>query len=388
MSGGVTSRQRVMVVTGSRAEFGLLEPVMRAVAAHAKLELCVVVAGSHLLGPAETWRDVHAAGFEIAARVAMQREGLSGRFADALAVARGIDGVTRAVMELGPAWVVVLGDRVEAFAAASAASIGGVAVAHIHGGDRAEGVADEAMRHAITKLAHLHLAATPTSAERIVRMGERPEHVHVVGSPSIDGLRGVRAMSDDDAAELGDPSALLLLHPAGLTETDERATARACLGALADERGVLAMSPNFDPGREWIADEIERARGGRVTTCEHIPRPRFAALLKRLGERGGVLVGNSSAGLIEAAAMGVPVVNVGPRQAGRERPDHVVDVEPTGAALPTAQGVREAIDAARAPGRARCEHPYGDGHSGPRIADLLARVDARNPGLLRKRNSY
>lgn len=388
MSGGVTSRQRVMVVTGSRAEFGLLEPVMRAVAAHAKLELCVVVAGSHLLGPAETWRDVHAAGFEIAARVAMQRDGLSGRFADALAVARGIDGVTRAVMELGPAWVVVLGDRVEAFAAASAASIGGVAVAHIHGGDRAEGVADEAMRHAITKLAHLHLAATPTSAERIVRMGERPEHVHVVGSPSIDGLRGVGAMSDDDAAELGDPSALLLLHPAGLRETDERATARACLGALADERGVLAMSPNFDPGREWIADEIERARGGRVTICEHIPRPRFAALLKRLGERGGVLVGNSSAGLIEAAALGVPVVNVGPRQAGRERPDHVVDVEPTGAALPTAQGVRDAIDAARAPGRARGEHPYGDGHSGQRIADLLARVDARNPGLLRKRNSY
>lgn len=387
MSGGAAPRQRVMVVTGSRAEFGLLEPVMRAVAAHAKLELCLVVAGSHLLGPAETWRDVHAAGFEIAARVAMQRDGLSGRFADALAVARGIDGVTRAVMELAPAWVVVLGDRVEAFAAASAASIAGVAVAHIHGGDRAEGVADEAMRHAITKLAHLHLAATPTSAQRIVRMGERAEHVHVVGSPSIDGLRGVRAMSDADAAELGDPSALLLLHPAGLRETDERATARACLGALADEHSVLAMSPNFDPGREWIADEIARAPA-HVRTCDHLPRPRFAALLKRLGERGGVLVGNSSAGLIEAAAMGVPVVNVGPRQAGRERPDHVVDVEPTGAALPTAQGVREAIDAARAPGRARCEHPYGDGHSGPRIADLLARVDALDPGLLRKRNSY
>lgn len=387
MTGGDTPRRRVMVVTGSRAEFGLLEPVMRAVAAHPRLELCVLVAGSHLLGPAETWRDVHAAGFEIAARVAMQREGLSGRFADALAVARGIDGVTRAVMELAPAWVVVLGDRVEAFAAASAASIAGVAVAHIHGGDRAEGVADEAMRHAITKLAHLHLAATPTSAQRIVRMGERAEHVHVVGSPSIDGLRGVRAMTDDDAAELGDPSAVLLLHPAGLSEAQERGTADACLRALQSERSVLVMMPNFDPGREWIADEIARATA-HVRTCDHLPRPRFAALLKRLAERGGVLVGNSSAGLIEAAALGVPVVNVGPRQAGRERAGHVVDVEPAGAAVPHAQSVREAIDAARAPGRPRGDHPYGDGDAGPRIADLLARVDALDPGLLRKRNSY
>jgi UDP-hydrolysing UDP-N-acetyl-D-glucosamine 2-epimerase len=387
MSGSDTPRRRVMVVTGSRAEFGLLEPVMRAVAAHTSLELQVVVAGSHLLGPAETWRDVHAAGFEIAARVAMQREGLSGRFADALAVARGIDGVTRAVMELAPAWVVVLGDRVEAFAAASAASIAGVAVAHIHGGDRAEGVADEAMRHAITKLAHLHLAATPTSAQRIVRMGERAEHVHVVGSPSMDGLRDVRAMQDGDAAELGDPSAMLLLHPAGLSEAHERGTADACLRALENERSVLAMMPNCDPGREWIADEIARAPT-HIRTCDHLPRARFAALLKRLGERGGVLVGNSSAGLIEAAALGVPVVNVGPRQAGRERPDNVIDVEPMGGAVPTAQRVREAMRAACALDRSGFSHPYGDGHSGPRIADLLARVDALDPGLLRKRNSY
>jgi len=154
------ARRRVMVVTGSRAEFGLLEPVMHAVRGHAALDLVVVVAGSHLVAPGLTWRDVEAAGFAIVARVPMQAEGVSGRLADAAAVGRGVSGLARVYETERPEWVVVLGDRIEAFAAAAAASIAGIAVAHLHGGDRAEGIADEALRHAITKLAHLHLAAT------------------------------------------------------------------------------------------------------------------------------------------------------------------------------------------------------------------------------------
>src|SRR5205814_7191599 len=112
------------------------------------------------------------------------------------ATGRGIAGFARVFEEIRPDWVVVLGDRIEAFAAASAASIGGWALAHIHGGDRAEGIADEAMRHAITKLAHLHLAATPQSGERIARMGERPAHVHVVGSPALDELGSIPALPE------------------------------------------------------------------------------------------------------------------------------------------------------------------------------------------------
>lgn len=149
-----TARRTIAIITGTRAEFGLLRPVIDAVRKHPRLTLKLIVSGSHLLPPARTEREV-AAAYPLAARVPMQHaRGLRTRAADALATARGLEGFTRAFVTVRPDWVVVLGDRIEAFAAAAAASISGIGVCHIHGGDRAEGIADEAMRHAITKLAH------------------------------------------------------------------------------------------------------------------------------------------------------------------------------------------------------------------------------------------
>jgi hypothetical protein len=153
-------RTRVAIVTGSRAEFGLLVPVMHAVQARPELELQVIAAGSHLIQPALTLRDVKAL-FPIIDSVPMQIAGRVGRAEDAQALGTGISRFARVYAAHAPDWIVVLGDRIEAFAAASAASIGGYLLAHIHGGDRAEGVADEAMRHAITKLANLHFPQRP-----------------------------------------------------------------------------------------------------------------------------------------------------------------------------------------------------------------------------------
>lgn len=380
-----TSMRTIAVITGSRAEFGLLDPVMRAVRVQPSLDLQVIVGGSHLLPPAETWRDVPAAGFEIAATVTMQHEGESGRAADAVALGRGVEGFARAFAKIEPHWVVVLGDRIEAFAAAAAASVSGIAVAHLHGGDRAEGIADEAMRHAITKLAHLHFPATEASAQRILRMGERPEFVHVVGSPAIDGLDRIGAMSDAEASEWNDPAAVLLMHPSGLDEGDERALVRSTINAIASafsERAVLCLAPNHDPGRAALLDEVATAvRRFNWPIVHHLPRPRFIALLKRLAAREGLIVGNSSAGLIEAAALQLPAVNVGPRQAGRERPDNVVDAE-------NSDAIPGAIRAVRRLDRAQLSHPYGDGRTGTRVASLLASVDPRSPALLRKRCVY
>ncbi|MBC7773036.1 MAG: UDP-N-acetylglucosamine 2-epimerase, partial [Pyrinomonadaceae bacterium] len=200
------SKLRIAVVTGSRAEFGLLAPVMRAIRGHPMLELLTVAAGSHYMPPAFTHRDVEAE-FVVDASVPMQDaddartgagggNGGRGRAADALSLGRGVCGFAAAFDRLMPAWVVVLGDRIEAFAAASAAAIAGIRVAHIHGGDRAEGIADESMRHAITKLAHLHFTATAESALRVLRMGEPSETIHVVGSPAIDGIGDIAPMSD------------------------------------------------------------------------------------------------------------------------------------------------------------------------------------------------
>jgi UDP-N-acetylglucosamine 2-epimerase len=243
-----TRPARVAVVTGSRAEFGLLTPVMLAIHANAELELAAIAAGSHLIQPAETFRDVKKL-FNIADSVPMQVAGRTGRYEDAEAVGKGVGRFARSFQRLNPDWVVLLGDRIEPFAAASAAALMGIAIAHVHGGDRAEGVADESMRHAITKLAHLHLPATKQSAERIVRMGEKPEYVHAIGSPAIDTLASITPLDDAAYADLGSPKFVFLMHPVGRHAEMEEAAATNVTNALRGEK-VLALHPNPSAIRE------------------------------------------------------------------------------------------------------------------------------------------
>ncbi len=429
------SRRRVLVVTGSRAEFGLLRPVIDAIRKHRSLELRLCVAGEHLLGPAHTWREV-AKDYRIDAKVHMQRARDRGRLDHAAATGRGLAGFAAAYKKIKPDWVAVLGDRIEAFAAASAASIAGISVCHIHGGDRAEGIADEAMRHAITKLSHLHCAATKQSAERILKLGEQKDHVFVTGSPAIDGLKKIAPMSDSAAATLGDPRIVMLLHPSGSLQGAairlNPATLRAIgltvpkskvafvstpnpegryakftyftTTCLADEpplgpcrnigltkcggngpRGIF-LAPNSDPGREEILESWRRISSfNGWPLVEHLPRHRFIALLTRMAaKKRGLLVGNSSAGLIECAALGVPVLNIGPRQAGRERDRNVIDADP----LDTISVCALIRKADRLAGTLRPSTRFGDGHAGKRIAALLARIDPLAASIRRKRNSY
>ncbi|MBN8644475.1 MAG: UDP-N-acetylglucosamine 2-epimerase (hydrolyzing) [Planctomycetes bacterium] len=377
-------KRKVAVVTGTRAEFGLLEPVMRAVDAHPALELSVIVAGAHFLPPAETWREVESRwGHRVGGEVPMQQSGHLGRFHDAIALSHGVSGMAQVFEEVAPHWVVVLGDRVEALAGAASAAIGGVAVAHLHGGDRAEGVADESIRHAISKLAHLHLAATAQSAERLRRMGEDDRRVHMVGSPAIDTLGAVRPADDALWELVGRPTVLLLYHPIGDSDESERRRAAEIGAALAGER-VLWLMPNHDPGRDGVLMGCADASVvQRWTRFDHLPRERFLSVAARLAAEGGVIVGNSSAGLIECAALRLPCVDVGERQAGRERPGTVVH---------TSGGSEVEIRAAAAQARlidsSRCAHPYGDGTCGVRSAELFASIDPLDRGLLRKRNAY
>ncbi|HVU65169.1 MAG TPA: UDP-N-acetylglucosamine 2-epimerase [Phycisphaerales bacterium] len=416
------SKRRILIITGSRSEFGLLRPVMRAVHKHKRLQLLVAVAGEHLLAPAHTWKEV-AKEFRIDAKIPMQRRADRGRLDHAAACARGMAGFAAAYRKLKPDWVVVLGDRIEAFAAASAASIAGIAVCHIHGGDRAEGIADEAMRHAITKLAHLHCAATAQSAERILKLGEASTYVHVTGSPAIDGLAGIKPISRRELGPWSNVGTVILHHPAGLPPEREDAYIQTILH-IVDENApgdILCLAPNHDPGREIILKallarvrtpanrvayalpegyegrSVFKPRAAPSEEClrnvgdrkwfytDHLPRTQFLRLLKFLREQDcGLLVGNSSAGLIEAAALGVRVLNVGPRQAGRERFGLVEDLpEPA---------TREGDDRTTSIlSRRRTEvgpSPFGDGRAGPRIAALLAKFDPHDPALLRKRNSY
>lgn len=367
--------RRISVITGSRADFGLLEPVIAAMLDRGDLDVRVFVTGTHLLEPARTIDDVRERCL-VTGTVTMQVPGTAGRPADAAAFARGVTGFADLFAQDPPDVVLVLGDRIEALAAASAAAVGGIRVAHIHGGDRAEGVADESMRHAISKLAHLHLPATARSAERLLCLGEHPVRIHLTGSPAIDGLHDLPAMEDGPYADLGEPEIVVLMHPTGEADIVEEVRAGAVLDTAQRFGRVLVLHPNHDPGRDGIASAI--ADRGHLRSVAHLPRPDFIGLLKRVR----MLVGNSSAGRIEAAAVPVRAVCIGSRQAGRERPRHLIPCPGFDeAALYAAceRGFHEPIVPFR--------HPYGDGRAGEAIADVLRRF-APDKHPLTKRNTY
>ena len=383
MNGG--GPRKIAVVTGTRAEWGLLSPVCDAIVVRRDLALEVCAGGAHLLDPADggdpTVTLVEASGHAVH-RFAMQQEGKTGRAADAAALGVGVSELASIFARLAPDIVVVLGDRIEAFAAASAAAIGGIRVAHIHGGDRAEGIADEAMRHAITKLSHIHFAASAQSAERIARLGEDDARIHLVGSPAVDGLDAMAAMSGQRHDELGAPDFVFLMHPVGRTDSDEEQDALRVLEALVARGRVTALAPNSDPGRDGIARAIRamsERMPDRVRALSNLRRTEFIGLLKHPSIRA--IVGNSSAGLIECAALGVRAVNIGSRQGGRERADNVRDVVAgDGAAL-----ARE-LDALGA-WRPSGSHPYLAGGASDKIAEVLGTCDLSRH-CLAKRNTF
>jgi len=370
--------RRICIVTGTRAEYGLLRPIMRAVRRRRGLALQVVVTGMHLARRfGHTVDEIAADGFRIDARVrTVPRDDTNTAYA--ASVGTGVRGLARAFDDLRPEVVLVLGDRVEAFAAATAAALSNRVVAHVHGGDRAQAGYDDYMRHAITKMAHLHFAATRASARRIERLGERRDRVWVVGAPGLDEIRTARLPAASTlrrryGLDATAPFLLVVQHPVS-TQSDRAAREmRATLGAvLKSGLPALVVYPNADAGGRRMIAVVERTaaeNSERLIAVPSLPRLDYLALLKC----AAALVGNSSSGIIEAPSFKTPVVNVGDRQAGRERANNVIDVKPTRADV--ARGIEQALNDTTFRRRlARCRSPYGTGHAGVAIARVLARV--------------
>lgn len=350
---------------------------LRAIQQHPKLQLQIVATGMHL-DPAhgDALSSITAAGFRPDAVVPWP----TGRGAvdNAIHTGQAIAHLARTLHRLSSDAVLVVGDRVEAFAGAVAAHLSHLPLAHVHGGDRALGQVDDSLRHAITKLAHIHFPATAASARRIIRLGEEPRRVFRVGSPGNDGI--ARLASDDES--LGErfpkldesPFALLVLHPTTPEASAERRRAAMVLGAVrrAGLEQVIIVSPNNDPGARGILAAWKSARRHRgVSVARDLPRSVFLGLLRD----AQVLVGNSSSGIIEAAAFRTPVVDIGPRQAGRERSNNLLHVEFDAAAI-----VRALRSAIRMP-RSRIRNVYAGDGAGEAMADILARLDLRCIGV-------
>ncbi|MGZ5270029.1 MAG: UDP-N-acetylglucosamine 2-epimerase, partial [Ramlibacter sp.] len=322
--------RKVLYVTGTRADFGLMVSTLQRIHAHPALQLQVAVTGMHLdAAYGLTVREIEALGLPIVARVPVDVQGRSGA-AMARAIGQAVIGLTEAFEQARPDLVVVIGDRGEMLAAAIAAIHLGIPVVHLHGGERS-GTVDESVRHALTKLSHWHFVASEESRQRVVRLGERPEHVWITGAPSLDGVQEQASAAQAQLpAALGLPAdaafVLVLFHPvlqeAGSAEAQTQALAAGLADALAgSDRRIVWLAPNADAGSGAILDALDRQRDARIVRLTHLPRPLFLAAL----QRADALVGNSSAGIIESAALGTPVVNIGNRQRARERNANPID---------------------------------------------------------------
>jgi GDP/UDP-N,N'-diacetylbacillosamine 2-epimerase (hydrolysing) len=373
--------RRLTYVTGTRADFGLMQPTLRRLAATPGLSLDLVVTGMHLSDRfGRTEREVEESGLAIAARIALPIEDDSGE-GMARCAGRMAEAMAEHLAAERPDALLVLGDRSEMLAAAMPAMLAGIAVVHFCGGERS-GTVDESMRHALTKIAHVHMVANRDAADRLASMGEEPWRIHCVGSP---GLVGIANLAGVPLAELAaryafnasEPFALMLFHPVVQDAAQAGAQVAAALGALADRQiQTVCLLPNADHGTGRIRAAIEAA--GPLSVVEHMPRADYLSALSH----AALLIGNSSSGIIEAASFGTPVVNIGDRQEGRARNATVFGAPRERVA------VAAAIDRARAWPRDSRDNIYGEGRTDVRAAEILAGLDYADPALLKKRMTY
>lgn len=374
-------KRRICYLTGARADFGLMACTLRAIESDSRFDLQLLVTGMHLSDRyGGTIADIEAEGFSIASRIAVETEDSSGA-SMAINIGCMLKGFVPALQAIKPDVLLLLGDRGEILAGAIAGIHLGIPVAHLHGGERS-GTVDEPVRHAISKLAHLHLVATNQARDRLIRMGERANTVHVVGAPGVDGLLG--APRPDRAtlcAEIGFdpllPIGLLVFHPV-LQDADTAAFQMSEVLQAAKGMQLLALMPNSDAGSDEVREVLNEAASlGLLELRTHLKRDEYIEWMACCD----VLFGNSSSGIIEAASFGTPVVNIGNRQNMRERNSNIQDVPAEAAAI------SRALKAAILHGRYPAANVYGDGRAGQRIVDLLATIPLTSD-LMSKCNVY
>jgi UDP-hydrolysing UDP-N-acetyl-D-glucosamine 2-epimerase len=373
---------RIAAVTVSRADFGILSPILRALG-DAGVRADIVTACRDFASIAST---AHASDrFEASATVdALPTDDTP--LAVAQATGRAISGFADAFHALRPEAVLLIGDRFETMSAATAAVMMALPIAHVHGGEITEGAIDDQVRHAITKMSHLHFVSAEKQAARVMQMGEEPWRVTVAGAPGLDNLLSA-SLWDRPRIEqaigmpMVDAPLLVTYHPETLGSLDTASQIEELIAALDPQPlPIVVTAPNVDAGNRVVRERLQAWARGRANTV-------FVENLGVIGywsvmARAAAMVGNSSSGIIEAASVGLPVVDIGDRQRGRDRGANVVHADHSRA------DIREAIARAVSPAfRASVQdmrNPYGDGRAGPRIARVLKNA-AVDRTLLTKR---
>ena len=375
------------IVTGTRAEYGLLRWVMDGVKGSSKLKLQLIVTGAHLSRHfGLTVREIEGHGFRIDRRVEML---LSSDTSVGITKSMGLAlcGLADALADLKPDILVLLGDRYETFAAAVAATIANIPIAHLHGGEATEGAFDEAMRHSITKMSHLHFVAAEEYRQRVIQLGEAPERVFLVGGLGIDSIRKLKLLSraELEAAlefRFGARNLLTTFHPVTLEQGAAAAQMTELLAALETLRDthVVFTMPNADTQGQVLWDmigEFVRRHPETSKAVTSLGQLRYFSCIKQVD---GV-VGNSSSGLTEVPALGKGTVNIGDRQRGRLKASSVIDCAPLRADIVRAINRLYAEDFQSS--LKSVTNPYGEGGASAKVVEILERCDLGS--LLKKR---
>ncbi|MBQ6968276.1 MAG: UDP-N-acetylglucosamine 2-epimerase (hydrolyzing) [Lachnospiraceae bacterium] len=374
--------RKICVFLGGRANYSSIKSAMKAIKEHPDLTLQVILGGQALTDKFGDLEDILINdGFSADEKVHMLVAG-DKPVSMVKTTGLGMLGIADALEHLEPDFLIVVGDRYEVMAATVAAAYMNIRVAHTMGGE-VTGTIDESIRHAITKFAHVHFPANKDAGDRIIKLGEEPEHVYVVGCPRVDHVHNLLerdpSMPMDLYEEFGgvgpefdlsEPFLLVSQHPV-TTEYGEAKkqiikTIEACVRTGLN---IIILWPNADAGTEGISTGIRQYReehpGARIHAFKNLPNDVYTRLMKNTA----CLVGNSSSGIREGAYIGTPCVNIGSRQNGRERGQNVIDADTD------EDQIYEAIEKQIAHGPYPSEPIYGDGHAGERIADILSKVE-------------
>lgn len=369
--------RKICVITGTRAEYGLLRWVMQGIQDDADLNLQVIATGMHLSPEfGLTYKAIEADGFVINRKVEMLTSSDTS-VGIAKSMGLGMIGFADALNELNPDLIVVLGDRFEIFAAVSAALVACIPVAHLHGGESSEGLIDEAIRHSITKMSHLHFVAAGEYKQRVIQLGEHPERIFLVGGLGIDNIKRLKllernALEADLGFKFDKRNLLITFHPVTLEKASAVKQMQELLSALAklEDTQLIFTMPNADTDGRALIKMVEQY------SSQHSNAHVFTSLgqlryLSCLAQVDGV-VGNSSSGLAEVPSFKKGTINIGDRQRGRLQATSVINCEPT------QQNISDAICMLYSPNfqmnLSQVSNPYGEGGASEEIVRILKSV--------------
>lgn len=382
------SKRKILVTTGTRAEYGILRPVLQAINESKKLQLYLVVTGTHLSKKhGYTINEIKKDGFKIFATINMIPRGDTNYFMSE-AIGKGIVAFSEIFKKVKPDINLILGDRDEMLVSAIVAYHMNIPNAHLAGGDRSGGI-DEYTRHAITKISNIHFTTTKKSMERIMKMGENPKYIFFTGSPAIDELVRNRITNHEELERKyhikfqGD-EVLLLQHPV-TTQVDlsEKQIINTLKAIVKTKRTTIVIAPNSDAGSRKILEHLESysQKYDFIRMYKTLPRADYLGILKICG----VLVGNSSSGMVEASYFNTPVVNIGIRQKNRERGGNVLDV-PNGASNLIYSAIQRALRSKKG-NKTMKKTIFGNGDSSYKIVKYLENIPL-NSSLILKQLTY